>query len=238
MPVCQAEQPLCLPRSMFCYRPPSAPDIGPVPALRNGSVTFGSFNNVAKLSDHTLALWARTLHAVPGSRLMLKSASITSTATRDNVVAFMGRHGIGADRLQLVARIDHRDGHLALYNEIDIALDPFPYNGATTTCEALWMGVPVVSQRGRTHASRMGASILGAAGQAGWVTEDDAAFVCTAAQLAADVEGLASWRRHARERLRASPLLDEPGFARCFEAALERAWAQRCKHDQATAAAA
>ncbi len=226
MPAVVSEQPIALPRSMFCYRPAQQPPIAPVPALRRGHVTFGSFNNIAKLSDRTLALWARVMQAVPGSRLLLKSFSMAQAANRADIQAFMAAHGVAAERLDLLPWIAAKADHLEAYNEVDVALDPYPYNGATTTCEALWMGVPVVSRRGRTHTSRMGASILSAAGCAGWICDDDDRFVDTAARLAADVDGLARWRGVARQQLSASELLDEAGFTRCFETALLDAWAR------------
>lgn len=225
MPPLASERPLALPRTMFCYRPDASPAIEPPPVQRAGHITLGSFNNIAKLSDHTLRLWAQVLHAVPGSRLLLKSASMAEASNRDSITRFMLAHGIGTERIELLARISSKTSHLELYNRLDIALDSFPYNGATTTCEALWMGVPVVTRRGRTHTSRMGASILAAIGRTDWVADDDAAYVATVARLAGDVEGLAHWRADARASLRASPLFDERGFTRSFEAALEEAWA-------------
>jgi predicted O-linked N-acetylglucosamine transferase (SPINDLY family) len=137
----------------------------------------------------------------------------------------MAGHGISADRLSLHSRdADDRD-HLALYNAVDIALDSYPYNGATTTCEALWMGLPVVTRRGATHTARMGASILGAIGRSDWVAHADHDFVRIAADLAADLPALASWRAGARVRLAASELCDGGGMARALEAALAHAWA-------------
>ena len=231
MPALASDTPLHLPRSMFCYQPDAAPPIDPAPLLRNGHVTFGSFNNVAKLSDRTLALWVRLLQQVPGARLMLKSASMAETVTRDNITHFMQAHGIAPERLLLLARLPSKTSHLSLYNSIDIALDPFPYNGATTTCEALWMGVPVVTLRGRTHTSRMGASILAAAGHAEWVASDETTFIGIAAALAADPARLTAWRQCARATLQASTLLDSAGFTNCFEQALDLAW-QRVSQTQ------
>lgn len=224
MPPLATDQALHLPRSMFCYQPESAPQLEPPPVLRNGYITFGSFNNVAKLSDRTLALWARLLLQVPGSRLMLKSGSMAEAATQDSITRFMQGQGVAPDRLSLMARLPSKTSHLALYNSIDIALDTTPYNGATTTCEALWMGVPVVSLRGRTHTSRMGASILRAAGRPDWVASDDARFVALGAALAADTAGLQAWRQRARQALQASELLDTAAFTNCFEQALDAAW--------------
>ncbi|MBL0726181.1 tetratricopeptide repeat protein [Piscinibacter sp. HJYY11] len=224
MPPLESEKPLCLPRTMFCYRPDEAPEIAPPPYLRRGHVTFGSFNNIAKVTDHTLELWAAVMNAVPGSRLLLKSSSMAQAGNRRNIESFMAQRRISADRLDLRAWIAGKASHLELYNEVDVALDPYPYNGATTTCEALWMGVPVVSRRGRTHTSRMGASILGAIGRGEWVADSDQAYVATAVRLANDAESLAQWRDGARRHLASGPLFHEKGFTRDIEAALMKAW--------------
>jgi predicted O-linked N-acetylglucosamine transferase (SPINDLY family) len=165
------------------------------------------------------------MRAVPGSRLLLKSASMAQASNRADIETVMAAHGIAAERLTLQARQAADSDHLALYNAVDIALDTYPYNGATTTCEALWMGVPVVTLRGRTHTSRMGASILGAIGRTDWVTDSGVDFARFAAALAADVTGLAEWRERSRDHIAVSALCDGSGFARAFEAALERAWA-------------
>jgi predicted O-linked N-acetylglucosamine transferase (SPINDLY family) len=224
LPALASEQPLRLTRTMFCYRPDEAPAIGPPPLQRKGHVTFGSFNSIAKISDRTLALWARVMHAVPDSRLMLKSSAMAQASNCENIERWMAGHGIGTERLQLMAWLPNKASHLELYNEIDVALDPFPYNGATTTCEALWMGVPVVSLRGRTHTSRMGASILKGAGKPEWVSTNDDAYVATAQAIANDVEGLVAWRCTARASLARSALFDERGFTNAFEDLLREAW--------------
>jgi predicted O-linked N-acetylglucosamine transferase (SPINDLY family) len=225
MPVFATEQPLALPRSMFCYEPPAgAPALTAPPVLSGRPLTFCSFNNIAKVTDHTLALWAAALNAVPGSRLLLKAASMAQASNRADITAVMGRHGISADRLDLQGRQAADSDHLALYNQADIALDTYPYNGATTTCEALWMGLPVVTLRGRTHTARMGSSILNAAGRKDCIATSDAEFVSIAVALAADTAALAHFRARARDVLAAGALCDGPGFARAFEAALLRAW--------------
>ena len=224
-PVLSSDRPLALPRSMFCYQPDAdTPDVAPPPMLRNGYLTFGSFNNIAKVTDHTLELWASAMNAVPGSRLLLKSASMAQASNRADVERFMAARGIEATRLRLVGRQAADRDHLALYGEVDIALDTYPYNGATTSCEALWMGVPLVTRRGRTHTSRMGASILDAIGRDDWIAHDDEGFARLAATLAADAEALVRWRSGARSHLAYSALCDGPAFARAFENALEQAW--------------
>ena len=219
-----SELPLRLPRTMFCYRPDEAPALVPPPCARNGWVTFGSFNNTAKVVDHTLELWAAVLRSVPNSRLLLKAASIAQPSVRQGIERFMAERGVAAERISLHSRRADDLAHLELYNEIDIALDTFPYNGATTTCEALWMGLPVVTRRGRTHTSRMGASLLGAIGRGEWVADTDAEYVSRAVALATDPQALAAWRASAREHMASSPLLDHASFARRFEAVLEQAW--------------
>jgi len=224
MPPLASERPLTLSRTMFCYRPDAAPALAPPPVLRNGYVTFGSFNNAAKISDHTLDLWAGAMHAVPGSRLLLKAATMVQPSLRQDLAHEMARRGIAAERLAMHSRAADDMSHLALYNEVDIGLDTFPYNGATTTCEALWMGVPVVSRRGRTHTSRMGASLLTAIGQSAWVADTDVEFAHAAARLALDPEALAQWRRGSRTHLLASELFDEAGFVTAFENLLLQAW--------------
>lgn len=226
-PALPHDRPLRLTRSMFCYRPDTPTPLAPPPVLARGHITFGSFNNIAKVTDHTLALWAAAMNAVPGSRLLLKATAMAQASNSASIVDFMAERGIHADRLQLVAWMADKNGHLDLYNQIDIALDTFPYNGATTTCEALWMGVPVISRRGATHTSRMGASVLGAIGRADWLADSDEAFACTAARLAADTQELAAWRAGSRQLLQSSELFDAIGFARAFEAALDEAWARR-----------
>ncbi len=225
LPTFASEAPLRLPRTMFCFTPDAAaPPLAAPPALAQGFITFGSFNNIAKVTDHTLELWASVMRAVPGSRLLLKAGTMAQASNRASVESFMAAQGITPDRLTLIARTTSTDSHLAIYQQVDIALDTFPYNGATTTCEALWMGVPVVSLRGGTHASRMGASILSAIGRADWVANNDAGYVDRAVELAVDLPRLAAWRAASRDRLRAGPLLDGRQFTRDFEVLLEQAW--------------
>jgi predicted O-linked N-acetylglucosamine transferase (SPINDLY family) len=223
-PTLPHDRPLPLPRSMFCYRPDEAPPLAEPPLLRRGFVTFGSFNHIAKVSDHTLALWAGAMNAVPGSRLLLKSAAMAQTGNRRNIEAFMAARGIAAERLQLQPWHADKRSHLELYNEVDIALDTFPYNGATTSCEALWMGLPLLTRRGATHVSRMGASLLAAVDRRDWVAADDEGFVALAARVAGDAAALQRWRAGARGHLQSSALFDQAGFARAFEAALDGAW--------------
>ena len=224
--ICCDETVLRMPAGMFCYRPDTHLDVGPLPALRNGHITFGSFNNIAKMSPATLALWAGVLRAVPGSRLLLKARSLATPSLQHRLQAAFAAHGVAADRLRLESWADDLDGHLAVYREVDIALDTYPYNGATTTCEALWMGVPVLSLAGATHVSRAGASILHAAGLDDWVmysADEFQAKACTVAHADA-WQALALLRQDLRERLRASPQFNAQRQDDDLQALFERAW--------------
>lgn len=223
------ERPLRLEGCLLCFRPlDEAPAVGTLPASGRGFVTFGSFNSLAKVGPATVELWSRTLLAVPGSRLVLKARALADAAavrrTRDRFAAA----GVDPSRLELLPWHASQANHLDLYNGIDIALDTYPYHGVTTTCEALWMGVPVVSRGGATHAARHGTSLLRAAGLAELSCADAEAFAATAAALAADLPGLAQLRRGLRARLAASPLADAGAFAGRFEAALLALWDEAC----------
>jgi protein O-GlcNAc transferase len=223
------EKLLRLPRGFLCYRPPEeAPEVAELPLARSGRLTFGCFNHLPKLTDEMLALWARLLAALPGARLMLKSFGLSAAGARRDLLARLARQGIGAERVELRAPQPTLAAHLACYGEVDIALDVFPYNGATTTCEALWMGVPVVSLAGATHVARVGASILTHAGLAELVAESPEQYVEIALALARDRERLAGLRAGLRERLRASALLDAAGFARQLEDAYRGMWRAWC----------
>ncbi len=207
----------------LCYRPPhNAPEPGELPALAAGHVTFGSFNTVPKISDQTVALWAELLNAAPGSRIVLKAFGFAAASARARLHEAFGRRGVDAGRVVLLAPEDSMDRHLARYAEIDIALDTFPYNGTTTTCEALWMGVPVVTLAGSTHVSRVGASLLSAAGLPELVTATPGDYVSRALGLAADLRRLAELRGGMREHLRKSRLLDAQALTRELEAQFER----------------
>jgi predicted O-linked N-acetylglucosamine transferase (SPINDLY family) len=192
-------------------------------------VTFASFNNAAKVGDECAALWGRVLAAVPGSRLLLKSASLADAAVRATVVARMEAAGIASGRLELVARTASRAEHLALYSRVHVALDTVPYNGTTTTCEAMWMGVPVVCMLGDRHASRVSASLVTAAGRPEWAAADADGFVATAARLAGSREALAAIRAGLRPAMARSALMDAAAYGTRFHAALRDCWRERCR---------
>lgn len=223
------EELIRLPHGFLCYQPPeNSPDVGPPPCLTAGRVTFGGFCKPSKWSDAAVAVWAAILNRVPESRLLLHHAVISPAVLPRLFAAFL-RHGIAPHRLELVGYLPEWQ-HLNLYNQIDIALDPFPYAGTTQTCEALWMGLPVVSLAGNTHASRVGVSLLNQSGLPGLIAESHEAYVELAAGLAADPARLSTLRSAARESLGSSALLDASGFAASVESAFRSMWLRWCSN--------
>jgi predicted O-linked N-acetylglucosamine transferase (SPINDLY family) len=215
-----------LSRIPLAYAPPDEmPDVAPLPASANGHITFGYFGRTVRLNDNVLAIWTRILHAVPGSRLMLNSAPFGEPAGRRQMFARFAALGIQPERLDLV-HTSPQPHTWAAYGQIDIALDPFPHNAGTTTIEALWQGVPVLSLAGRPTVGRFGASILHAVGLDDWITGDVEGYVQRAVTAAADIAPLTRLRAGLRARFAASPLCDAAGLAREFEAAYRTLWRQ------------
>jgi predicted O-linked N-acetylglucosamine transferase (SPINDLY family) len=213
----------------WAYAPPAdAPAVVPAPGGARGWVTFGCFNNLAKVTDAMLATWGRILAGVPHSRLRLKGRGLGDDVIRERYRERLGRCGLDPARVELLDRTADTRQHLALYNDIDVALDTFPYNGTTTTCEALWMGVPVISLAGDRHMSRVGASLLAVAGHPEWVAADADDYVRRAVELAANPTQLADIAARLRDELERSPLLDHAGQAARFGAALRACWVERC----------
>ena len=215
-----------LPGSVFCWAPV---DNYPLPPARpaDAPVVFGSFNNAMKLSPQTIALWSRALKAVPDSRLLLKAPSLRDAAVQARFTDLFAAQGIAPGRLILrgpsgLAEMMQEDG------DMDIALDPTPYSGGTTTLQALWMGVPVVALLGGNFVSRMGASFMATLGQPDWVAADDDAYVAAAVALAGDTATLRGQRTQLRTQMAASPLCDITRYVAHFEALLQRMWAVYC----------
>jgi protein O-GlcNAc transferase len=221
------ERPLRLPGCYLCFTPPSEPITpGKPPRQESGHLTFGSFNNPAKISPDIVALWAEILKSVPQSRLRLSFRLLADHATADRFRALFAAQGIDAERLDL-GSCPSRAATLHAYRAIDIALDPFPYNGTTTSCEALWMGVPVIALRGMRFAGRVGSSLLTAIGLEECLADSPSHYVAIAAALAADPDRLARLRAELRPRLLASSLCDATRFAADFAAMLRQAWQSR-----------
>jgi predicted O-linked N-acetylglucosamine transferase (SPINDLY family) len=222
------EEPWRLPDAYLCFAPPlEAPAVSETPALSNGFVTFGSFNNVRKLSEATLDAWSRILHEVPNSRLHLKANERDSGDDTRLREALAGR-GIDATRLTVLPWIEGWGEHLQHYSGFDIGLDSFPYNGTTTTCEALYMGVPVLTLRGDRFIARVGATLLHNAGLDDWIAESVDGYVARAVEAASGIPALAALRSGLRQRFLATPVCDAPRFARNLEAAFRGMWHRYC----------
>jgi len=224
-----SEQVLLLPRSMWCYVPLSgSPSVGPLPALTAPEITFGSFNNFGKISSVTLDMWAEILRQTPGSRLVLKNVAMRSPAVMNQAKRHFAQRGITDDQLELLSPDEALLDHLNQYNRIDISLDTFPYHGTTTTCEALWMGVPSITLEGPSHASRPGASLMSNVGLHELIAKTPEAYVEKAVSLAGDLPRLAEIRAGLRQRMLESPLMDASSFARDMEACYRQAWRTWC----------
>ena len=218
-----------LPDGFLCYDPPDeAPKPTPPPCANGAAITFGSFNNPAKLSAMTLDAWAAILGQLPNARLLLKGKPFADQVTRELFLDRFAQRGVATKRIELMAWVPNTTSHLAAYQEVDISLDPFPYNGTTTTCEALWMGVPVVALSGNRHASRVGASLLRRLNLDELIARDAGEYVQIAVNLADQRDRLADLRRRLRPRMTASPLCDAPAFARHMEAVYRRMWEIWC----------
>lgn len=227
---CASEILVRLEGGFLCYVGPNdAPMPTLPPCLTSGHVTFGSFNNPTKLSPATLVTWARLLKHLPQSHLLLKGHPFADAATRAYFLSRLGAHGVATERVELVGWVPSGTAHLALYDRVDIALDPFPYNGTTTTCEALWMGVPVVTLRGDRHASRVGASLLSQVGLLELIADLMDDYLELAVKLAGHPSRLTRFRQSLRPRVAASPLCDAPAFARKIEGAYRAMWLRWCE---------
>jgi predicted O-linked N-acetylglucosamine transferase (SPINDLY family) len=203
-----------LPATRLCFTPPEeAVDVSPRPARRDGSITFGSFQNLGKINDGVLALWSRVMHEMPDSRLRLQNTQLGEAETQALFRARLVQLGIEPGRVSLHGR-SSRAAYLRAHAEVDIVLDTFPYPGGTTTCEALWMGVPTITLAGHSLLSRQGESLLTAAGVSEWIARTPDDYVAKAVELARDVNRLAETRASLRGRVSASALFDAPRFAR------------------------
>jgi predicted O-linked N-acetylglucosamine transferase (SPINDLY family) len=202
--------------------------VSTLPALKNGYVTFGSFNHFAKINPAVLDLWARLLGRLPSARLLLKARSLADPETVAYVLEAFAHRGVGKDRITLRSDELSVAAQLGLYQGVDIALDTSPYNGTTTTCDALWMGVPVVTLAGLTHVSRVSASLLTHLGRPKWIAHSEDEYIEICVDLAADLPFLAKLRASQRERMRLSPLCDAPRFAAHLETAYRDMWRRSC----------
>jgi predicted O-linked N-acetylglucosamine transferase (SPINDLY family) len=224
-----AEQVWRLPNAYLCFSPPdNGIKPGSLPAQATGKLTFGCFNNPAKLTEAVIACWSRLLHALPSAQLHLKYKSFGDSGIRRRYQILFAQQGIDIARIRFAGASPHHE-YLAAYEEVDIGLDPFPFNGCTTTMESLWMGVPVVTLCGDRYVGHMGESIMMNIGLEECIADSEEAYIARAVALAADLPRLAKLRSDLRERLLKSSLCDGPGFTRDLEAAYRRMWEIWCQ---------
>lgn len=225
------ERPWRLPETMLCFTPPPPNldiEVGPLPAKENGWITFGCLNKAEKIgNDRVIDAWARILHGVPDSRLLLQNKPYGDPSVAESVRRRFAERGIGEDRLILIGKLSW-EAHLSTYNRIDIALDPFPYNGTTTSVEGLWMGVPFLALKGDRLVSHMGESILHAAGMPEWIAQDLDDYVNKAIAFAGGLPSLMNTRVGLRARMLGSAICDAPRFARDLQAAFRGMWRRWC----------
>jgi len=219
-----------LPESFLCYLPETdCPEVGELPALTTGYVTFGSFNAFAKLSPEVLKSWINILKAVPNAHLLIKSKSLSDRMVRDYVIDIFNKEGIDRKRIEVLSWVSTSIEHLKTYNKIDIGLDTFPYNGTTTTCEAMWMGLPVITLAGNTHASRVGVSLLSNVGLIELIAKTNEEYVEIAVNLARDTMRLQLLRERLRDMMINSPLTDAKRFTINLEKCYREIWETWCK---------
>ena len=220
-----SEKLIRLEHGFLCYHAEaSAPEVCPLPCQEQDRITFGSFNNLTKVSSEVVKVWAEILRALPDSRLLLKSKQLADEQTRLRYLEMFGKHGVTAERIELFGWLPKKEIHFGLYHKVDIALDPFPYNGTTTTCEALWMGVPVVTLCGERHAGRVGASIMHRIGLQELVAHSGGEYVAIAQALASDLKRLLILRSGLRDRMQGSELMDSKLFTESLENAYRQMW--------------
>ena len=224
-----SETPLWLPATRFCFRPPAyTSEVGPLPCEEKGYVTFGSFNRLPKLTKQVIAAWSKIVLAVPDSRLVLKARALKDPVVRERLLKRFAEHGVAAERIELREVSSHAQ-MFSEYNDLDLALDPFPFNGGMTTLEALWMGVPVLTIAGDTVVSRQSHAALANVGLTEALSCPDVeAYVARAIALAQQPAELARLRAELRSRMAASPLCRPEQFSRDLEALYRDMWRAWC----------
>lgn len=221
-----------LPECFLCYTPsPEAGPVCPTPALLNGFVTFGSFNNLAKITPKVLQVWARILCAVPNSRLIVKCKPFCCESVRQRFLSTLEQLGLESTRVDLLPLILLNHDHMQAYSLMDISLDTFPYAGTTTTCESLYMGVPCITMGGSVHAHNVGVSLLHTVGLGNLVAKTEDEYVKLALQLGSDIPALSELRTSLRELMAKSPLCDGSKFTKHVESTYRNMWCRYCKDD-------
>lgn len=212
----------------LCFAPPAeSPPVMSSPFEVHGHVTFGSFNVLTKITPQMLDVWARILTSVPTARLLIKNRQLTDPALQERLYPRFEQHGVGRERIEMLGRTS-KEGHMASYGKVDIALDTYPYHGTTTTCDALWMGIPVITLAGKTHLSRVGVSLLTRLGLGELIAMSEQEYLELAVRLANSPEKLGQLRRNLRDRVQASGLVDGASFTRKMEAIYRMIWQTWC----------
>lgn len=218
-----------LPESFLCYLPvKDGPEVGELPALKKGYITFGSFNNFVKVSPDVISSWSRILQAIPNSRLIMRTYNFCDRTTRQHAMGMFMQRGIAAERITLLPW-EPSPKHLESYNLVDIGLDTFPFNGGATTCEAIWMGVPVVTHAGSAYHSRVGVSLLSNIGLKELIGKTYEEYIEIAVNLAHNIERLKALRESLRDMMLRSPLTDAKRFTVNLEKSYRRMWEEWCK---------
>jgi protein O-GlcNAc transferase len=221
-----------LPETRLCFTPPDIDvEVSPLPALENGYITFGCFNNLTKMNQDVITTWSRVLASVPNSRLFLKSKQLKEASVQQYTLKCFADNGIDSNRIILEGS-ESRTKYLEAYHRVDISLDPFPYPGGTTSVEGLWMGAPVLTLDGGHFLSRQGVGIMMNAGLQDWIAADADDYVARAVRHATDLQALSDLRDRLRRQVLQSPLFDAPRFAKNFAAAMRGMWARWCEQQR------
>ena len=214
-----------LPEISQCFTPPDFEIItDSLPANKNNFVTFGSVNKLTKISDETVNLWSKVLTSVPSSKLLLKNKDFDNPKIVENTISRFAKHNVNKNRLLLKGESPTRQELLEIYNEIDIALDPFPFQGNTTTCEAVWMGVPVLTLKGNRYLFHFGESINSNLGMPNWIAENHEDYIAKAIKFSSDLDNLSKIRMSLRRIGLQSPVFDAPRFTKYFGQMLWEMW--------------
>jgi predicted O-linked N-acetylglucosamine transferase (SPINDLY family) len=225
-----SEKLLRLPSPFLCYQPADrSPEISPLPAEMNGYITLGSFNNLAKITDDVIHVWASILERLPDSRLLLKARPFVDPVTCEH---YLKKFGVAHDRIIFKGYEENIKSHFMIYNQIDLALDPFPYHGTTTTCDALWMGVPVISLCGDCHAARVGKTILSAIGMGDFIVHSVSEYVDKTIAICQNIQLLKAVRRQLRTLMQQSALMNASGLTQNIESAYKKIWSDNIFSEQ------
>ena len=225
-----SEKLVYLPHGFLCYQPlDNSPQVDALPALSNNYITFGCFNNLPKVTPELISYWAEILKALPTSKLILKSKSLSDTATRKYFQQLCQQHKINPQQIEMIGWIADKNQHLSLYNQIDIALDTFPYHGTTTTCEALWMGVPVITLAGKSHVSRVGVSLLSSVRLEDFIAYSVDDYIQKAIALANNQKQLQQLRANLRQQMLNAPLTNGKLITKSIEDAYGNMWKHWCQ---------